>query len=124
MKLEIQNFEVRDVQFGDKTEYSKGVLSIHKEELLNLISKDKRIKVLDIQVAHPGERTRITNILEISEPRIKDEGEDGYYPGILGRLFRAGQGKTNVLKGRAVLKSGRQRDFAAAWSIWRVKEPF
>ncbi len=111
MKLEIQNFEVRDVQFGDKTGYSKGVLFIHKNELLNLISEDKRIKVLDIQVAHPGERTRITNILEISEPRIKDGSEDGYYSGILGRLFRAGQGKTNVLKGNSVFEIGMMPGF-------------
>lgn len=111
MKLEIQNFEVRNVRFGDKTEYSKGVLSIQKKELLNSISKDKRIKVLDVQVAHPGERRRITNILEISEPRIKDENDDGYYPGILGRLVKAGQGKTNVLKGSAVFEIGMMPGF-------------
>ncbi len=54
MKLEIQNFEIRDVQLSDKTGYSRGVLSIHKKELLNLLSEDKRIKALDIQVACPG----------------------------------------------------------------------
>jgi glycine reductase len=106
MKLEIQNFEVRNIQFGDKTEYLKGVLFINKKELTDLISEDGRIKEIDIQVAHPGERVRITNILEISEPRIKDGNDDGYYPGIFGRLVKAGQGKTNVLKGSAVLEIG------------------
>jgi len=106
MKLEIQNFEVRNVRFGDKTGFSKGVLLIDKRELLNLISKDKRIKAVDIEVAHPGERTRINNILEVSEPRVKDGGDEGYYPGMIGKLFSAGQGKTNVLKGSAVLEIG------------------
>ena len=77
MKLEIQNFEVRNIQFGDKTEYLKGVLFINKKELTDLISEDGRIKEIDIQVAHPGERIRITNILEISEPIVKGENDDG-----------------------------------------------
>ena len=106
MRLEIQNFKVRNVQFGDKTEYLKGVLFINKKELIDLISEDKRIKEVDIQLAHPGERIRITNILEISEPRIKDRDDHGYYPGIFGKLVKAGQGKTNVLKGSAVLEIG------------------
>jgi glycine reductase len=106
MKLDLQNFLIRDIQFGDKTEYSKGVLFINKKELVDLISEDRRIKRVDIQVAHPGEGVRITNILEISEPRIKDGNEDGYYPGIFGRLVHAGQGKTNVLRGSAVLEIG------------------
>jgi glycine reductase len=106
MKLDLQNFIVRDIQFGDKTEYLKGVLFINRKELIALISEDKRLGEIDIQVAHPGEGIRITNILEISEPRIKDGSEDGYYPGIFGRLVRAGQGKTNVLKGSAVLEIG------------------
>ena len=111
MRLEIQNFEVRDIQFSDRTEYLKGVLFINKKELIDLVSIDRRIKEVDIQVAHPGERIRITNILEISEPRIKDGNDDGYYPGIFGRLVKAGQGKTNVLKGSAVFEIGRMPGF-------------
>jgi glycine reductase len=89
----------------------KGVLFINKKELIDLVSIDRRIKEVDIQVAHPGERIRITNILEISEPRIKDGNDDGYYPGILGGLVKAGQGKTNVLKGSAVFEIGRMPGF-------------
>lgn len=111
MRLEIQNFEIRDIQCSNKTEYLKGVLFINKKELIDLISIDRRIKEVDIQVAHPGERIRITNILEISEPRIKDGNDDGYYPGIFGRLVKAGQGKTNVLKGSAVFEIGRMPGF-------------
>lgn len=106
MRLEIQNFEIKDIQFSEKTEYQRGLLLIDKKELIGLISEDKRLKEVNIQIAHPGEKVRITNILETSEPRIKDGNDDGYYPGILGRLFKAGQGKTNVLKGSAVFEIG------------------
>jgi len=106
MRLEIQDFEVRALEFGKTTEYSDGFLSVHKEELIDLISEDRRIKDVDIVMAHPGDKTRITNILEISDARIKGEGGHTYYPGMISGLFRAGQGKTNVLKGCAVLEIG------------------
>lgn len=111
MKLEIQYFGVRDVQFGNKTDYSNGLLSINKEELIDLISEDARIKNADIQIAQVGEKTRITNILEISEPRMKEEYGDSYYPGIFGKLFNVGQGQTNVLKGAAVFEIGTMPGF-------------
>ncbi len=66
--------------------------------------------------------------MEISEPRIKDKSENGYYSGMLGRLFQAGQGKTNVLKGSAVFEIGRMPGFyggvvdmrgeGALWSLF------
>ena len=111
MKLEIQNFKVLDIKFDDRTKYSKGILSINKKELVDLISEDTRIKLVDLQITHPGSKTRITNVLEISEPRIKEGSENDYYPGIYDRLFRAGHGKTNVLKGAAVFEIGKRNGF-------------
>jgi glycine reductase len=105
MKLTIQNFEIRDITFGDSTEYADGLLTINKNELIRLITEDKRITDLEIELVNPGERTRISNILEISEPRVKPDN-DCYFPGIVSPLFRVGQGKTNVLKGCAVLEVG------------------
>jgi sarcosine reductase len=105
MKLEMQHYEVRDVRFGEKTEYSHGILTIDAKALLDLISDDPRLQDIDIQIAKPGEETRIVNILEISEPRIKPEHGD-YYPGIFGPLRKAGQGKTNALKDIAILEIG------------------
>ena len=105
MKLSLQNFEIRDIILGDSSEYADGLLTINKAELISLIAKDKRITDLDIVVVKPGERTRISNILEICEPRVKPDN-DSYFPGILSPLYRAGQGKTNVLKGCSVLEIG------------------
>ena len=105
MKLTIQNFEIRDITFGDSTDYADGLLTINKNELIRLITEDKRITDLEIELVNPGERTRISNILEISEPRVKPDN-DCYFPGIVSPLFRVGQGKTNVLKGCSILEIG------------------
>jgi glycine reductase complex component B subunit alpha and beta len=105
MKLEMRHYEVRDVRFGNETVYADATLFIDKRELLELISDDPRLQEIDVQIAKPGEKTRIVNIVEVSEPRVKpDEGD--YYPGLFGRLRRAGEGKTNALKGVAILETG------------------
>ena len=105
MKLEMRNYEVRDVQFGNKTVYENGTLLIDKKAFLELISDDPRLRQIDVQIAKPGEETRIVNIVELSEPRVKTDSGD-YYPGLFGTLRRAGEGKTNALKGVAILETG------------------
>lgn len=105
MKLEMRYFDVTDVQFGSSTSYASGVLTINKNELVALISLEKRFRSVDIQIAKPGDSTRITNILEVMEPRVKEEHDD-YYPGMLGEIRRAGEGITNVLRGVALLEIG------------------
>lgn len=105
MKLEMQEYEVKDVRFGKKTAYAKGVLTINKDELLDHISGDEPLEGIDVDIAKPGEETRVVNVLELTEPRIKPDTGD-YYPGMLAPLGRAGQGKTNVLKNVAILECG------------------
>ena len=105
MRLEIQDYLVSDVRFGKKTCYSNGVLTIEKQALIDMISDDPTLQEVDIQVAKPGEETRIVNVLELSEPRVKPTDRD-YYPGMYGPLRRAGEGKTNALKGIAIVETG------------------
>jgi len=105
MKLEMRYSDVSDVRFNPQTEYASGVLTINKNELIALICRDKRFKSVDVQIAKPGERTRITNILEIMEPRSKEEYDD-YCVGMLAPIWRAGQGMTNVLGGVVIREIG------------------
>jgi glycine reductase complex component B subunit alpha and beta len=105
MRLEMNYFDVKHVEFGPKTSFCEGLLTINREELVRLLSTDHRLKSVDIALAHPGERVRIANILEITEPRVKGD-EDHYYPGMLGPIHRAGEGSTYVLRGAAVFEIG------------------
>ena len=74
MKLEIGNFFIKDVVFGDKTKYENGVLSINKNEAIAFIKEDKHITEVDIEIAKPGEDVRIVPIKEAVEPRIRPDG--------------------------------------------------
>jgi glycine reductase len=58
----------------------------------------------DVIICGPGDRTRITNVLDIVEPRTKPDGAGNVFPGFLGTPVKAGNGITNVLEGVAVVE--------------------
>lgn len=107
MKLEIGNFHVKDVQFGDKTAYQNGILTINKQEALDFIREDSHITEVDIVIAKPGDNTRIVPVKEAVEPRCKLDGSP-LFPGITSQdLVSCEGGVTHALKGCSVLGVGK-----------------
>lgn len=106
MKLEIGNFLVKDVVFGDSTKYEDGILSINKEEAMAFIKEDEHIIELDLVIAKPGDNTRIVPVKEAVEPRIRPDGR-AVFPGVTGDIKAAGSGRVHALKGCSVLGVGK-----------------
>ncbi len=106
MKLEIGNFHVKDITFGDKTFYKDGILTINKEEALAFVKEDEHITDADLKIVKPGENVRLVPVKEAIEPRVKLNG-DPLFPGVTGDLVKAGNGKTHALKGCSVLVVGK-----------------
>jgi len=109
MKLELAKFPVRDAHFDKKTGYKNGVLEINKEELLALVLEDERIASADLDMAFPGEQTRIVYVRDAVEPRVKVSGPGCVFPGILGRVETVGEGRTHTLPGVTVVTSAQYR---------------
>lgn len=107
MRLEIGNVLIKDVQFGQETKVENGVLYVNKDDIINLCKEDEHIKSVDVEIARPGESVRITPVKDVVEPRVKVEGPGGVFPGILSKVDVVGSGKTNVLKGCAVMTTGK-----------------
>ena len=107
MHLELGHIFIKDVKFSDKTIIKDGVLYVNKEELISLIKEDEHISKVDVEIAKPGESIRITPVKDVIEPRVKVEGSGGVFPGILSKVETVGSGKTNVLKGCAVVTTGK-----------------
>lgn len=105
MRLEIGNFHVKDVKFDDVTKFSEGILSINKEEAIAFIKADEHITDMDIEIARPGDDTRIVPVKEAVEARVRLDGKP-VFPGITGDLRRAGEGKLHALKGCSILGVG------------------
>lgn len=55
MRLEMGNFHVKDIVFGDTLSYSNGVLTVNKEELLNYVKEEEPgITTADLRIVRPG----------------------------------------------------------------------
>ena len=106
MKLELANFPVRNVRLGTRSVYADGALEVDKEELLGLVRADKRIASVDLDLALPNEQTRIVNVRDVVEPRVKVSGRGCVFPGILGPVETVGDGRTHRLSGITVMTSG------------------
>ncbi|AOY76171.1 glycine/sarcosine/betaine reductase component B subunit [Clostridium formicaceticum] len=106
MKLEIGNFYVKDVIFGDQTAYANGTLTINKEEALAVVREDEHITEADIIITKPGDKVRIVPVKEAIEPRHR-VGGGPVFPGVTGDLMQSGDGKTLALKNCSVLVVGK-----------------
>ncbi len=107
MRLELGNILIKDVQFGSETKVENNVLYVNKEELIATVSDDEHIASVDVELARPGESVRITPVKDVIEPRVKVEGKGGLFPGVVSKVDTVGYGKTNVLKGSAVVTTGK-----------------
>jgi len=105
MKLTIESIDIIDVKSDFQTRVKDATLYINLEELKQHILKDPRIASVDVQIVHPGDRVRIVNLMDVVQPRCKIDGENADFPGFVGRLQIAGNGRTRSLRGVAVLVS-------------------
>lgn len=108
MRLEIGNILIKDIVFGEKTEVKDGTLFVDKDELIEAATGgDERIKSLDVYLAKPGDKTRIIPVKDVIEPRCKVDGKGNIFPGVIGDVEQVGSGRTHVLKGAAIVTTGK-----------------
>ncbi|RQD68079.1 MAG: beta-aspartyl-peptidase [Tindallia sp. MSAO_Bac2] len=104
MNLEIREFAVKNIAFGDETRYIDHELTLNREEITRVIKKDMRVSKVEIDLARPGESVRILPVKDVIEPRTKNE--QAAFPGILGEFEGIGEGITYALKNCAVVTTG------------------
>ncbi len=107
LKLELGYIFIKDVQFAEVSKVENGTLYVNKEEVKALILEDQNFKSADVEIAKPGESVRIMPVKDVIEPRVKVEGPGGIFPGMVNKVETVGSGKTNVLKGAAVITTGK-----------------
>lgn len=106
MRLELGKINVKDVQFGDITEYKNGTVYINKTELLAELA-DERLAKLDVEIVRPGDSVRICPVKDVLEPRVKVSGGGEIFPGWFGNADTIGDGRTHAFKGMAVVTVGK-----------------
>ncbi|HWI52247.1 MAG TPA: glycine/sarcosine/betaine reductase component B subunit, partial [Symbiobacteriaceae bacterium] len=107
MKLELGRIFIRDVAFGAETRVENGVLTVNQEELRQLILADERLVDVEFHIAKPGQSVRIIPVKDVIEPRVKVEGPGAIFPGMIAKVDTVGTGRTHVLKGCAIVTTGK-----------------
>lgn len=108
MKLELGKIEIKDIQFDSTTRIENHILYVNKEEVEALVLEDDKLIGCKLDIARPGDSTRITPVKDVIEPRVKVSGGGEVFPGIIGKVSPAvGCGRTHALKGCTVVTVGR-----------------
>jgi glycine reductase complex component B subunit alpha and beta len=89
VRLELASFPASELSIDDAVE--------------SLTLGDPRLASVEIDVVRPGDPVRVINVLDAVEPMIKPNDPDATFPGMLGALRHAGNGRTNRVEGCAVL---------------------
>ena len=106
MSLKLGTFPVHRLEIGSKTSWDDGTLTIDKAGLTESAAAVPNIESVSIDVACPGESTRIVEVNDLLEPRIKVDGPGTAYPGVCNRsLDTVGSGVTYRLGGLGVVES-------------------
>ncbi|MCI8479080.1 MAG: beta-aspartyl-peptidase [Oscillospiraceae bacterium] len=107
MRLELGEIQISDVKLSDCSKVENGVLYVNTEELRALLLEDEDIASVEFDVVHPGESVRVMPVKDVIEPRVKVEGPGGVFPGMISKVTTVGSGRTHVLRGCAVVTTGK-----------------
>ena len=111
MKLELGFIEINDIQFSKECKVENKTLYVDAEAVKAFMYEDDDVKAwvkdFSFDIAKPGESVRITPVKDVIEPRVKVEGPGAEFPGVIGPVDTVGSGKTNVLRGMAVVTAGK-----------------
>lgn len=107
MKLEVGYIHVNDIRIGTEAKFEDGTVYVDPKALEAVVLEDERITAVAFDVARPGESVRITPVKDVIEPRVKVDGPGGIFPGVISKVGTVGSGKTHVLKGAAVVTTGK-----------------
>ncbi len=97
-RLEVDYIDISDVSFAEKTELIGSHLFINKEEMMAQVDLSP-FETAEFYIVSPGDKVRILGLTDCTQPRVKADDPDATYPGFLGKLKPAGDGRTVALRG-------------------------
>ncbi len=105
LRLEHKLIDIQDVIFGNETKVDGTTLVVNKEALIEELKKDENVLDIKVDIAKPGEKTRIIPVKDVIEPRYKEEGAAGF-AGVTTDVKPLGEGVVKILNNVAVVTIG------------------
>ncbi len=121
MRLELRWSDVEEVAAAAATWLVGARLEVDLDALRALLAADARLGAVRLDLVHPGERVRIGRVFDVIAPRARLDGED--FPGVLGAVARAGDGRTLALAGVAVVATDQQTDNVGTLAVIDMAGP-
>jgi sarcosine reductase len=121
MRLELRWSEVGELVAGTATRLLGRRLEVDLDALRELLAADARLTGIRLDLVHPGERCRIGRVFDVVAPRARLDGED--FPGVLGAVAKAGDGRTLALAGVAVVVTDQQTDSVGTLAVIDMAGP-
>ncbi len=106
MKLTFRDILIKDIQMGETMEVRDHILFIDRKALREHLLKDERITDVKVDIARPGEKTRIIPVKDVIEPRFKEEGGGNGFPGVTQKSVPLGNGIVRRLRNTTVVTVG------------------
>lgn len=123
MKLTLETIRLKDLQFGNKTSFKNGVLTIDKKDILEFAATEPIFDTLKIDIARPGDSTRIINVVDVIQPRCKVSGNMDW-PGVLDEEYDiAGKGVTRVVEGMGIVICQNNTYWSRKWGSFDMSGP-
>ena len=121
MRLELRWSEVKELVAGSATRLVGPRLEVDLDALRAQLAADARLAEIRLDLVHPGERCRIGRVFDVIAPRARLDGED--FPGVLGAVARAGDGRTLALAGVSVVTTDQQMDSIGTLAVIDMAGP-
>ena len=104
MELVLGSVPVTGLAFGPTAAWAGGRLTIDPDRVRALVGEDPRIRDVSVDLVEPGEATRIIQMRDVIEPRVKVRGRGHVYPGVAGHPpDTVGDGETRRFAGVGVM---------------------
>lgn len=104
MELLVATYPVQEVVFGAPAGWRDGRLTVDPARVRALVLDDPRIRAVAVDLVTPGEATRIVQMRDVLEPRVKARGRGHVYPGVAGHPpDTVGDGETRRYAGFGVM---------------------
>jgi len=106
VELELFDFDVDAIEWGDKTSLAGSRLNVNLSEIQDQIKDLTRNINVTVELARPGESKRIVHVLDTFLPIAKIHGEQQTFPGIDIPARLVGTGQTERLRNVLVTLAG------------------
>lgn len=122
MELELLDFSIQSLEWGERTNLAAGALTLARADLQNLLQDLAHGIQVDFQLVRPGETKRIVHLLDTVMPITKIAHSSETFPGVEGAAELVGTGQTARIPNLLITVAGRFPHFDDLSPIEKQRE--